>query len=67
MTTEIRHVCVGALLTVLALAGCEDVAPPLQITGMGNVEGFVFFDASEDGIFDPSDGDSVLADIGISV
>ncbi len=51
----------------LAGAGCDEIAPPLQIQGTGNIEGLVFFDASEDGIFDPSDGDSAVAGVAVAV
>lgn len=57
-----------ALLTVLALSACEDdPAPPFAIEGTGAVEGLVFFDVSEDGLFDPADGDEALAGVNVAV
>lgn len=67
MITHAYRPAAGVMLLALALAGCADVAPPLQISGSGNVEGFIYFDASEDRIFDPSDGDYPMANVGISV
>lgn len=67
MSTHTGRTPAGLVLLVLALAGCADVAPPLQVSGSGNVEGFVYFDASEDRVFDPSDGDYAIADVGISI
>lgn len=52
---------------VVLVAGCNDIAPPLVVDGTGGVEGMVFFDASEDGVFDPSDGDFAMPGIGIAV
>jgi hypothetical protein len=59
----------GALVLVgLTAMGCgADVAPPFDTSSTGSVEGLVYFDASEDGIFDPSDGDSALVGVGIAV
>lgn len=51
----------------LAFAGCAEIAPPIDVDGTGDIEGLVFFDASEDGVFDPSDGDSAVAGVGIVV
>jgi hypothetical protein len=46
-----------------AVAACDDDPAPLfEIAGTGAVEGFVFFDADRNGIFDPSAGDYVLPD-----
>jgi hypothetical protein len=62
-----RRLVPVTLLAVAALfAACEDVAPQFEIDGTGSVEGFLYFDADEDRVFDPSDGDSGLSDIGVS-
>ncbi len=58
----------GGLFLVTALAAaCEDPAPPLEIEGTGSVAGLVFFDANEDGVFDPSDGDTPVDGVGLEV
>ena len=56
-----------AFVGAAALFACGDPAPPLAITGTGSIEGLVFFDESEDGIFDPSDGDYVISGVGIAI
>ena len=64
-TRSVRWVATIAI--ALGFAGCADVAPPLSLAGTGSVEGFLFFDASEDRVFDPSDGDSALVNVGIAI
>lgn len=55
-------------LTGLALAACEaDQAPQHEVTGSGGVEGLVFFDAVEDGIYDPASGDVPVAGVVVAV
>lgn len=55
------------LAGVLALAACDtDPAPQVSFTETGNLEGLVFFDAGEDGLFDPSDGDSAIAGVSVA-
>ncbi len=56
-----------ALVAAAALVACGNPAPPLAITGTGSIEGLVFFDESEDGVFDPSDGDFVISGVGIAI
>jgi len=52
---------VPLLLAAALLGGCEpDTAPPFSIDEPGAVEGLLFFDADEDALFDPSDGDYAL-------
>jgi hypothetical protein len=54
----------AALLAAALLAGCEpDTAPPFTIDEPGAVEGLLFFDADEDAVFDPSDGDYALSGV----
>ena len=51
----------AALLAAAVLAGCEpDTAPPFTIGETGAVEGLLYFDADNDNVFDPSDGDYSL-------
>jgi len=53
--------------SVVAFAACDtDPAPQVTFTATGNLEGLVFFDAGEDGIFDPSDGDIPVAGAGLA-
>ncbi|NNK62390.1 MAG: hypothetical protein HKO98_04205 [Gemmatimonadetes bacterium] len=61
---------VGALLFagLLVLSGCaEDPADAFSIDGTGSVEGLVFFDVAEDGLFDPASGDQALGGVGVAV
>lgn len=65
-----RRLLAGGLwlgVAALAVTACNDIAPPFSITGTGGLEGLVFFDAAEDGIFDPSDGDFAVPGVGIAV
>jgi hypothetical protein len=56
-----------AFAAALALTGCDEIAPPIAVDGTGSLEGLVFFDASEDGFFDPADGDSAIAGVAVAV
>lgn len=59
---------VAVLVLAVSLAACEDdLAPLFTITGTGAVEGLVFFDASEDGIYDPADGDYAVQGVTVAV
>ena len=59
---------VALLLAVALMAGCEDrLAPPLSILGTGSIEGLIFFDAGEDGIFDPADGDFGVVGVNVAI
>ncbi len=63
-----RTPAVWVAIAVLAAAACDtEIAPPLSVVGTGALQGLVFFDASEDGIFDPSDGDSAIGGLGIAI
>ena len=69
-TTAWTHralIAVFGLTTVLALAACPGVTPPIELTGTGDIEGLVFFDASEDGLFDPADGDSAVPGVALII
>lgn len=51
----------AALFAAALLAGCEpDTAPPFTIDEPGAVEGLLYYDADNDNVFDPSDGDYAL-------
>ena len=52
----------------LAAAACDDdPAAPFTIGGTGTVEAFAYYDADDDGVFDPVDDDYALEGIRISV
>ncbi|CAN5853202.1 hypothetical protein BH23GEM9_BH23GEM9_18230 [soil metagenome] len=58
----------GVLLLALVVAACDtEPAPVFEPQGTGTLEGFVFFDADRNGIFDPSAGDSVLGNVRVSL
>ncbi len=59
----------GALCAAaLGLAACEAaLAPQFDITGTGGIEGLVFFDVVEDGVFDPAAGDVPIPGVAIEV
>lgn len=65
-----RHAVVARWLGIamgLVIAACDtDPAPQVTFTETGNLEGLVFFDAAEDGRFDPSDGDSAIAGVAVA-
>lgn len=51
----------GAVLAAALVAACEpDTAPPFTIDETGAVEGLLYYDADNDNVFDPSDGDYSL-------
>jgi hypothetical protein len=58
-----------AILTLaVALSGCSvDAAPPFEVTGSGSLSGIVFFDQDQNGLFDPSAGDTALSDVHVLV
>lgn len=50
------------------LGGCDpEIAPPFEVEGTGGVEGRVFYDADEDGVYSPTAGDTALSDIQLVV
>jgi len=52
----------------LTITACEDdLAPQFQLTGTGDVEGLVFYDVVEDGVYDPASGDVPLAGIAVAI
>ena len=59
---------VGLLAFAAVFAGaCDDPDPLLELDGSGSVAGLVFFDADEDGVFDPSDGDAPVSGVSLAV
>jgi len=55
-------------LAAFGLTGCsDDLAPQFVVTGTGSIEGLVFYDVVEDGVFDPASGDVPIAGVGITV
>jgi len=62
-----RLATLAGLAAMLVVVGCDEIAPPITVDGTGSLEGLVFFDASEDGIFDPADGDSAIAGVALAV
>jgi DNA/RNA endonuclease YhcR with UshA esterase domain len=52
----------------LVFAACDDeTAPPFEVEGTGSMEGLVFYDADEDGVYSPTAGDSVLAGVDLLI
>lgn len=66
---SIRRVTFASVaLAGVVLAGCDDdAAPAFSIDGTGSIEGVVFFDVSEDRVFDPADGDFAVAGVSVAV
>lgn len=56
-----------ALLAAVTACANTDPAPPFAPTGTGQVDGLVFFDADNNGIFTPVGGDTALAGVTVSV
>src|SRR4051812_39603676 len=65
-----RRYGIGALcgLLVFGAAACSsDTAPQFDLNKTGSLSGLLFFDANNDGRFDPSAGDTALKNIKLSV
>src|SRR5680860_1087523 len=57
-----------ALAGAMMVTACEDeTAPPFEVEGTGSMEGLVFFDADEDGVFTLTAGDSALAGVDLLI
>ena len=68
ISRSLRVALAAVLAASLTLTACEDnIAPQYQVTGTGDVEGLVFYDAVEDGVYDPASGDVPLEGIAIAV
>lgn len=65
----LRPRVLGAVfLTAALVSACDsELDPPLSVEGAGSVEGLVFFDANEDGVYDPAAGDEALSGVGVAV
>jgi len=65
---SLRVASAAVLAASLSMMACEDnLAPQFQVTGTGNVEGLIFYDAVEDGVYDPASGDVPLSGVGIAI
>jgi DNA/RNA endonuclease YhcR with UshA esterase domain len=63
-----RYILALPVALALVVAACNgDLAPQYEPQGTGSVEGFVFFDADRNGVFDPSAGDYVLPNVRVNV
>ncbi len=63
-----RTTGVVAFAAFLGLAACDDsIAPQFEIDGTGTVDGLLYFDADNDELFDPSDGDLPVPGVGVAV
>lgn len=69
MNDTIRRTAgVAGLAALVGLTACDDsISPQFEVDGTGTVEGLLYFDADNDEIFDPSDGDGPVADVGVAV
>jgi DNA/RNA endonuclease YhcR with UshA esterase domain len=58
----------AAVVAALALTACDtEIPPPFEVEGTGAVEGRIFFDANQDGLYDPSAGDRPLPNVTVVV
>ncbi len=58
----------AALAALVAAAACSiKPAPPFEVSGTGDLAGIVFLDRNQDGLFDPSAGDSALPGLHLQV
>lgn len=63
-----RVTALATLIAAAAVAGCDDdIAPAFSVDGSGQLEGLVFFDVSEDRVFDPADGDFAIEGVRVEV
>lgn len=61
-------VLAGLAVLALGINGCADeTSAPFDYTGEGDVDGLVYVDAERTGVFDPSDGDELLAGVGLEI
>jgi len=61
-------VLLAAGASLAGAAACsEDPAPPFEPTGTGTVAGILFFDADNNGIYNPVAGDSALPGVGVQL
>jgi hypothetical protein len=63
-----RTAGVAGLAALLGLTACDaSISPQFEIEGTGTVEGLLYFDADNDELFDPSDGDEPVEGVGVAV
>jgi hypothetical protein len=63
-----RTAGVAGFAALLGLAACDaSISPQFEVDGTGTVEGLLYFDADNDELFDPSDGDAPVAGVGVAV
>jgi len=63
-----RTAAVAGLAALAGIAACDDTIPPqFEVDGTGTVEGLLYFDADNDEVFDPSDGDEPVDGVGVAV
>ena len=62
-----RRAALLLALPLLLSACTEDPAAPIQIDGTGNVEGVLFLDADDNGVFDPAGGDVAVEGVRVVV
>jgi len=69
MNDRIRRTAgVAGLAALLGLTACDaSISPQFEVDGTGTVEGLLYFDADNDEIFDPSDGDEAVSGVGVAV
>jgi hypothetical protein len=64
-----RPVSLATLALALVMGGActDDPAPPFEPVGTSSLAGLVFFDANNNGLFDPVAGDSALPSVGVQL
>lgn len=67
LRTRSRGLAVIAALALGAAACDDEPAPLIEIEGTGDVEGLLFLDVDENGVFDPAGGDIAVPGVSLSV
>jgi hypothetical protein len=57
----------AAAVAILSGACSTEPAPPFSVEGTGNLSGLVFLDRDQNGVYDPSAGDSALSNLHLLV
>jgi DNA/RNA endonuclease YhcR with UshA esterase domain len=70
-TFSLRRAALRAAVLLAAVAGiaacATEIAPPFELEGSGSLQGRLFFDADNSGVFNPLQGDTALANVGVAV